>query len=252
MAGSELGTVTAVTGVRPAEREVRAPRVIERRRGLPGGRAALGGLLIAIAAVGVFVAYEGAGKAPADRVVAAAREIHVGRVIEAADLRVVLADLPSSARSVTFASTSAVLGHVALGPIGPGEMLQASGITTERSESGANEVAIALPRNQLAVGHLREGDRVDIFVTYKEGTRSVVRGAEVVLIGSDHDRSLTSDREISIVVAVPSGDVVAALVHAMRTGEVTVVRSTFAELDDGDPLVFEAGGAPSTRTASSG
>ena len=47
MAGSELGTVTAVTGARPAEREVRAPRVIERRRGLPGGRAALGGLLIA-------------------------------------------------------------------------------------------------------------------------------------------------------------------------------------------------------------
>lgn len=252
MAGSELGTVAAVTGARPAEREVRAPRVIDRRPGLPGGRAALGALLIAIAAVGVFVAYQGAGEGPADRVVVAAREIHVGRVIEADDLRVVLADLPSGMRSVTFASTSAVVGHVALGPIGAGEMVQASGVTTERSQSGANEVAIALPRNQLAVGHLREGDRVDIFVTYKEGTRSVVRGAEVVLIGSEHDRSLTSDREISIVVAVPSGDVVAALVHAMRTGDVTVVRSTLAEVDGGNPLVFDSSGPPSTRTASNG
>ena len=29
-------------------------------------------------------------------------------------------------------------------------------------------------------------------------------------------------------MAVPSGDAVAAVVHALRTGDVTVVRSTFA------------------------
>ena len=62
-------------------------------------------------------------------------------------------------------------------------------------------------------------------------------------IGAEDDGSLTSDREISLVVAVPSGDAVAALVHALRTGDVTVVRSTFAEAAGGDPLEYEGSGA---------
>ncbi|MEO7428486.1 MAG: hypothetical protein ABIY48_03795, partial [Acidimicrobiales bacterium] len=90
-----------------------------------------------------------------------------------------------------------------------------------------------------AVGRLKQGERVDVYVTYDERTASVVRGAEVVQIGADRDRSLTSDREVTIVVAVPSGDAVAALVHALRTGDVTVVRSTFGQPDDGSPLVYE-------------
>ena len=62
-------------------------------------------------------------------------------------------------------------------------------------------------------------------------------------IGADDDGSLTSERELTIVVAVPSGDAVAALVHALRTGEVTVVRSTFAAPDDGAPLESEGAGS---------
>ena len=99
------------------------------------------------------------------------------------------------------------------------------------------------PGRQIAVGRLKEGERVDVFVTYDERTASVVRGAQVVQIGAEDDGSLTSDREISLVVAVPSGDAVAALVHALRTGDVTVVRSTFAEASVDDPLEFEGGGA---------
>ena len=86
-----------------------------------------------------------------------------------------------------------------------------------------------------------------MFATYDDRTSSVVRGAEVVQIGVDDDGSLTSNREVTLVVAVPSGDAVAAVVHALRTGDVTVVRSTFADPTAEDPLVFADEGATTTE-----
>jgi Flp pilus assembly protein CpaB len=210
-------------------------------------------LLISVAAVGVYLAYVGANQRPSDRLVVAAREIRVGELIEADDVRIISADLPQAAAAGTFDATTSVLGRVALAPIGLGEILQSSAITAERATPNVHEVAITLPREQLAVGRLKQGERVDVFVTYDERTTSVVRGAEVVLIGGAGDRSLTSDREVSIVVAVPSGDLVAALVHALRTGDVTVVRSTFAEASGDEPLAFESATTdPATGASSAG
>ncbi|HUS62450.1 MAG TPA: SAF domain-containing protein [Acidimicrobiales bacterium] len=234
--------MTGGTGVGVAG-EAHVPRVIQRRPGLPGGRAALGGLLMAIAAAGVFAAYAGAGKEPRDALVVASRDIRVGETIEADDVHLVRGVLPAGASARAFSSEQDVVGHVALGPIGSGELVQAGGITAERPGSAGVEVAIALPRDQIAVGRLKQGERVDVYVTYDQRTSSVVRDAEVVMIATREDGSLTSDREISIVISVPSDDVVAALVHALRTGEVTVVRSTFAAPGHREPVVvFEAEG----------
>lgn len=223
-------------------------RIIDRRTGLPGARAAVGGLLIAVAVVGVFVAYSAADSGPADRLVVAARDVREGAVIEARDVRVVPADIPPSARARTFASAADVIGHIALGPIADGEIVQASGITTDRTVVGTREVAITLPRKQIAIGRLKQGERVDVYVTSDERTTSVVRGARVVQIGSDGDRSLTSEREITIVVTVPTDGAVAALVHALRTGDVTVVRSTLSDDDNALPVVFQPNAAASTES----
>lgn len=240
MASSELGIVTAVTGGRAGERNGSSPaRFIQRRVGLPGGRALVGALLMALAAVGVFLAYTDASQGPGEELVVAGRPIRVGEHISADDLELLTGELPGPARGASFASIDEVAGHVALGPIAEGEILQAGAITTDRAAAPVHEIAITLPREQIAVGRLKQGERVDVFVTYDERTTSVVRGAEVVQIAATTDGSLTSAREISIVVAVPSGEVIAALVHALRTGDVTVVRSTFAQPDDGKPLVYE-------------
>jgi Flp pilus assembly protein CpaB len=257
MARSELGIVTAVTGGRAAvaDREATEPgRVIQRRAGLPEGRAVLGALLMAIAAVGVFLASTDASEGPSDELVVASTAIRPGEQIAADDLRLLEAELPGSARGATFATIDEVVGRVALGPIDAGEIVQAGSLTSERATTPAHEVALTLPRGQVAVGRLKEGERVDVFVTYEERTTSVVRGAEVVQIATASDGSLTSDREIGIVVAVPSGEAVAALVHALRTGDVTVVRSTFASPDEGAPLVYDSGdeaGAPGTTDTGS-
>lgn len=242
------GSATPVAERRsPPERAAVPPRrVIRRRSGLPGIRAVVGGLLMALAAIGVFLAYADASRGPGDSIVITRHAIRVGEVLEATDLRVVTGELPTAADG-SFDDIATVVGRVALGPIDEGEMVQAGSVTDDRASAPAHEVALTLPREQVAVGRLKQGERVDVFVTRDDRTRSVVRGVQVVQITSAGDGSLTSDREISIVVAAPSGDAAAALVHALRTGDVTVVRSTFAEFEDGRAL--EVGSTDPDTTA---
>jgi Flp pilus assembly protein CpaB len=207
---------------------------------------------MAVAVVGVFVAYAQAGSSPSDTIVVATRPIRVGQVLETGDLRTVEGELPDGAAAAGFDDVEQLAGRMALGPIGEGEIVQAGSVTADASAAGLHEVAITLPRRHVAVGRLKEGERVDVFVTYDERTSSVVRGAEVVLISADDDGSLTSERDISIVVAVPTGDAVAALVHALRTGDVTVVRSTFTDAPDDEPLTYEGTGATTTTDDGAG
>jgi hypothetical protein len=211
---------------------------IARHRGLPGGRAVVGGVLMALAAVGVYLAYDRASARSETPVVVAARDLRVGQVLEGDDLDTVAADLPAPVDGGTFASPEALVGRVVLGPIADGEIVQAGAVTDGPATPELHEVAVRLPRGQVAVGRLKEGEPVDVFATYDDRTTSVVRGAAVVQIDAEDGGSLTSDREVTLVVAVPTGDAVAALVHALRTGDVTVVRSTFADPTTEDALTF--------------
>lgn len=206
---------------------------IERRRGLPGGRAVLGGVLMAIAAVGVFTAYQGAGRASTEPVVVARVALRVGQTIRSEDVRVVQVDLRGTAFP-SFHDVDDVVGRVALGPVGEGELVQAGSVTNDVRAPGLHEIAITLPRAHLAAGRLKAGERVDVFVTLDDQTQTVTRSAEVVELSADDSSSLTSGREVTVVVAVPGGDEVAAIVHALRTGEVTLVRSAVGT-DAGSP-----------------
>jgi hypothetical protein len=138
---------------------------------------------------------------------------------------------------------------VVLGPVASGEVVQASAVTDGAGARDVHEVALTLPRGQIAVGRLKQGERVDVFATSDDRTTSVVRGAAVVQIEADPSGSLTSSREVTLVVAVPSGDAVAAVVHALRSADVTVVRSTFTDGSREDPLVFTDEGTSSPTEA---
>lgn len=251
-ATAKWGFVTAVTAAKSSSNDgTRGQRVIAPRPRVPGGRALLGGLLMALSAVGVFVAYQGSSDRPSHPVVVAAHDLRPGEQLGVDDLRVVAVELPSGTRAATFAAVDDVVGRIVLGPVSKGELLQEGALTADRA-GAPNEIAISLPRAQVAVGRLKQGERVDVYVTYDDRTTSVVRGVEVVQIGAEADRSVTSDREVEIVVAVESTDAVAALVHALRTGEVTVVRSTFATERPDEPLVHESDGGSNQPDSGSG
>lgn len=206
----------------------------------------VGGLLVALAALGAFAVSASGASDGRGSVVVAADDLHPGEVVTADDVELARASLPSSAHG--FAMVEDVLGRVALGPVGRGEVLQASSLTDDTVAAGSRrEVALTLPPEQVAVGRLRVGERVDVFVTYDEQTSSIVEGAEVVQLTLGDDSSLTRQGDISLVVSVESKELVAALVHALRTGAVTVVRSTLAEEADDEPTAF-APQAPTTTT----
>jgi Flp pilus assembly protein CpaB len=198
----------------------------------------VGGVLMALAAVGVYLAYDRARESSSAPVVVATRDLRVGQVLSADDLDTVDADLPDPVAEGAFSSVEGLEGRVVLGPIADGEIVQAAAVTDSPATPDLHEVAVRLPRGQIAVGRLKVGERVDVFATADGRTDSVVRGATVVQLEADDDGSLTSDREVTLVVAVPSGDAVAAVVHALRTGDVTVVRSTLDVPTAEDPTAF--------------
>ncbi|TML58120.1 MAG: hypothetical protein E6G17_12765, partial [Actinobacteria bacterium] len=75
-----------------------AGRAVRRRRSLPSGRALVGGLLVAIAAVGVFGAWLSATAAPTSSYVVARHDIAPGHRVTRADLALVRLHLPPSLR----------------------------------------------------------------------------------------------------------------------------------------------------------
>jgi hypothetical protein len=212
----------------------------------------IGGLLMALAAIGVYLAYDRASARPTEPVVVAARDLRVGQVLDVDDLRTIDADLPDPVAGRAFGSREVLAGRVVLGPIAHGEIVQVSAVTNDSAAPEVHEVAISLPRSQIAVGRLKQGEKVDVFATYDDRTVSVVRGAQVVQIGADEGETLTSAREVTLVVAVPTGDAIVAVVHALRTGDVTVVRSTFVDPIAEDPLEFTADGDTTTTESEAG
>lgn len=128
---------------------------IVQHRGLPGGRAVLGGVLMAVAAVGVFVAYHRASQRPTDPVAVAAHALRVGEVLEPDDLRMAEVDLPDTAADGAFPSVESLTGRVTLGPIGGGEIVQAGSVTDQATSGAIHEITVTLPRSQVAVGRLK-------------------------------------------------------------------------------------------------
>jgi hypothetical protein len=216
---------------------------IDRRTGLPGSRAVVGALLMALAAVGVYLAHAEASRAPTSSYVVAAIEVRPGATLTAADLELAVLDLPARVAARAFRSTEELVGRVALGPIGAGEVIQAGALSTTAHSEPAHEVALVLPRAHVAVGRLQQGDRIDVFATDADQTTTIVRGALVVSAPGAAGGAIGQVREVELVVAVPSGQAVAAVVHALRTSDVTVVRSTFAEASVEGALTHRRGDA---------
>ncbi len=187
----------------PAGRNDSAPRLepirrIDRRPGLPGGRALVGALLVVVAAVGVFVAYTDATGDPSTSYVVAATDLRVGDAIAAEDLELTSIDLPASVSARAFVSADELTGRVVVAPVAAGEVLQASAITDQVPPEAGTEVAITLPRENVATGRLEVGDRVDVFQTTEERTSTVVRGVQVIDLTVDNSDDLGTGGEVEV------------------------------------------------------
>lgn len=200
------------------------PRRIERRVGLPSGRAVVGGLLMALAAVGTFLAYAEASADDTIDVLIARRALAPGELIAAGDVELVPVEVPGSVRGL-FGAVDAAVGRQVTSPVAAGELLLASATAEAVEGQESLEVALSLPASR-AVGRLRPGERVDVFSTWGgDVTELIAVDARVLEVAGGTSRGLGGAEPVVVRLAVADFAQVEALVHAQAAGDVTLVRA---------------------------
>lgn len=201
---------------------------IRPRRRLPGNRAVVGGLLVALSALGVLAASTGGG--PSTAYVVAARDLSPGERLTAGDLRTVEMELPDGLTSRLFTDPSSLTGATILAPVATGELLQLGALTRQGGAAGTREMSFPVESDLALGGTLRTGERIDVLATYGTGadatTSTVVIDVPVVSV-ADAGAAL-GGRFVVVTVALDDDADVMALGHAARAGTLVVVRSTGA------------------------
>jgi Flp pilus assembly protein CpaB len=200
------------------------------RPAVPNPRALVGGLLLAVAAVGTFLTWHAAAGTPDTTYVVARRAVRVGERLARDDLALAGAELPGGLAGGAFDDPEVVVGRVVLGPIGEGELVQASQLSTPGAAPATVEVAFSVPRDRALDGALVGGDRVDVFVTYDDRTQLVVARAQVLAVGGAEATGLADVGEVTVTLGLADDQPRAELIHASRAGDVTLVRSTQADV----------------------
>jgi len=220
---TDLATMPA-----PARNGHGAPRTVSRRRSLPGGRAVVGGFLVAASAVGVFAAWQASTTGPSAAYVVVVDDVAPGDTIDAADLDVVAVDLPASQRRVSFTDPDALVGATALAPLVAGQLVQSSDVAKPVGAPERAQISLRLEPGAAVGGDLRAGDVVDVIATYTAGgeprTSTISRGALVVKVIAD-DQRVGSGGSIVLVLAVRPAEL-EPIASASTAGHVTIARTT--------------------------
>jgi len=222
-------TALSTPGARPrGAADSNGARPLRRRRTLPGGRAVVGGFLVALAAVGVFAGYTSATADARRPYLVARQDLALGHRITRADLATLPMDLPSILRAKVYRDPSQLLGALVIGPVSRGELVQSSNVLSKDQSPLDRQISFPIDSARAVSGQLRRGELVDVLVTYGTGadgyTAAVVQGARVA------DRSVTrgslSDRGSEVItLAVASAADTLAVAHAVSAGTVILVRA---------------------------
>jgi Flp pilus assembly protein CpaB len=213
--------------------EVSGQPVLRRRTPLPNGRAVAGGLLVAVAGLGVAAAHLSAAPDAGVPYVVVTEAIAPGDLVHADQLATARMDLPAEVARGAFRDPARLDGVVALDPLGAGEMVQAGDVLA--ADGGAEgparpELSVALERERAVDGRLVPGDVVDLLATYGTGdggsTQPVARGATVRATTTDGDGGFAGGSLVTITLALADEGELLAATHAAREDALTLVRST--------------------------
>jgi Flp pilus assembly protein CpaB len=220
-------------------------RSVRRRRGLPGSRAVVGGVLVAAAGVGLFSAATSAGRQPGHPYVVAGRALTAGTRLEPTDLTLARIELPPALRARAFDDPKILAGASLLAPVGAGELVQVSAVIAGGTTAGSRELTFTVERGRIGAT-IRDGERIDLLATYGGGddAYTLVAGRDLPVVTVDRTRvgvGETSPVFVTVAVADQSQELV--LTHAAQVGKLTVVRTTGAAPADGAAPTYRAPGA---------
>ena len=217
-------------------------RRVQRRRGLPGSRAVVGGILVAAAGVGLFSAATTAARPPGHPYVVAQRALTAGTRLEPGDLAVAQVELPAALRARAFDDPALLAGATLLAPVGAGELLQVSAVIAGGTTAGSRELTFTVERGRIGAT-IRDGERIDLLATYGTGddAYTLVAGRDLPVITVDRTRvgvGETSPVFVTVAVADAAGEL--ALSHAAQVAKLTVVRTTGAAPGEGQAPTYRA------------
>jgi Flp pilus assembly protein CpaB len=204
------------------------PRRVARRRALPGGRAVLGGFLVAASAAGVFAAWSAASSGPSASYAVLTGDVAPGDRIAASDVELVSIDLPPAQRRLAFTDVDVLIGATALSSLVAGQLVQSSDVAKPVGAPERAQISLRLEPGDAVGGDLRAGDSVDVIATYTNAGRPVTttisRDAMVVRLDAD-DQRVGAGGSLVIVLAVRP-DELEPIASASAAGHVTLARTT--------------------------
>ncbi len=180
----------------------------------------VGAFLVAVAAVGIFAAYQQAARGPRTRYVVAARSLVAGRPVSAVDVTTIALDLPAGVRSRTFTAAGPVVGHLLLANVGAGELVQRSAVAPSGlAQAAQDEVSFSVDPSRSLGDRIVPGDVVDILTTTDGRTTALARQVRVL------DRQSRGGGGFIYTVGLSDQFSVSALATAGVAGSLTLVRS---------------------------
>ncbi|QYG93686.1 hypothetical protein HC251_15485 [Iamia sp. SCSIO 61187] len=191
----------------------------------------VGGLLVAVAAVGIFAAVSGAGRGPSTRYYVAARDIAPGSTLGPDDLEAVAIEVPDRLEGRVFSDPDALVGAIAVGPLSEGELIQAGGLATG-TDAEIPTFSVAVAQADANAGELSRGDYVHVLATYGTDTSATTvtlsADARVVSLSEDDD-SLAAAGQVVVRLQVPTAEERIAIVNASTAGKISLIRVSGAE-----------------------
>jgi Flp pilus assembly protein CpaB len=221
---------------------------------LPGGRAVVGGFLVAVAAVLVFSATLAGSSNPGHPWVVATQPLRAGTVLGPGDLTTQTMRLPGGTAALSYRQAEALIGQALAVAVQPGELLQRSMLAPATTSTTLRPVSVAV--DPVSLGGLTPGTPVDVLATTGSASNAsgpagsgasvsvVVRGAVLLDVSHPSSSSLVAPADTSdVTIGVTTLGEVEAVVSAAHTGTITLVA---AERSDG------VGPGPSGQSSPSG
>ena len=207
------------------------PREVRPVRRLPGGRAVVGGFLVAASVVGVFAAYTTATSSPDRSYAVVTVDVQAGERLSASDLSLIPLELPDDQHRLAFTDPQSLDGATALAPLAAGQIVQSSDVAKPAGAPDRAQISLSLdPGNALGgdPALLGAGERVAVIATYTRAgapeTDTVSDDALVVRVIDGRDR-VGGSGGLTVVLAVSPADL-EPLAQAAAAGVVSIARTT--------------------------
>ncbi len=225
---ADLETIAPSDGGVAAGEPGEVGRRVRPRSGLPGGRAVVGGFLVAAAAVGIFAAHTAATAPPETAYAVATQDVPVGSVLTGEEFDFVAVELPdaTAGRAVPRAAADQLPGLVTVAPLRAGDLLLDSAVVARSAATATEEVSVPVPRSRSLMDQLRPGERVDVVASYGGSTAYVVRDVQIVSI--DEAAGGIGEGARVYTLALPTPEDVQAVVHAVVNAELFLTRPASA------------------------